>query len=259
MMTAHLDEEQLHQLADNAEDAKLRPQREHILDCTACREQLQQLQQIQAQVNAHAPMLSRASPSSETKAKLHALTHEYAMAHAQPASTASHAGPSWLQRIMTWRPPAISLPAVAMASFALAFVLFTPSQKETQPQLLSFQEGHTLELTAKMAQPGLGFFHGDGKSSKLIGNYAGFKVNQSNDGDYVEIHWPAIDGATGYQLELIEVSDNVRQQVEQTTTESTLWRVPRDTVRSGVLYRLILSGSTDDNYLFRHSGGFVMR
>ena len=165
----------------------------------------------------------------------------------------------WLSRLLAWRPPALSLPAVALASFALAFVVFAPSDNVSPPQLLSFQEGDALTLTLQSSQPGLGFFHGDGKSSKVVGNYAGFNVNQSSDGDFVEIHWPAIDGATAYSVELIEVSENVRQQVEQTRTQTTSWRVPKESVRSGVLYRLILSGATDDNYLFRHSGGFVMR
>lgn len=260
----HLSEEQLHELSRNPDRPDLASYRLHIASCSLCREKLDLLQNMQSKIYEHAEAISAVSSNSSLKAKLHASSHQYAVDvslesnnnQASLKTNKESSSSSWLASLLQIKIPAFSAPAIAAASFMFAFV-FINAPSETKNGVTSFQDSNVLVLQAPPSKPGLGFFHQDGLNEKLVENYSGFQV--VSEGKYINIRWQAIAEAVKYKIELFEISDGVSQSVKKLDTASTSWQLDREQLRPGQLYRLNLTGTTSDNYRFRHTGGFILR
>ncbi len=272
----HLSEETLHHFSLNPERASEQGTRLHLLSCSDCLTKLQNLQHLEELVRDHAEVicsdaqqsLGDSQSSPQLRPQLHELTHQYAMQQAMDekltpqSSSHQKKKPSPISRLldalMGQKTPFIAVPTAAAATFLFAFMIFT-SGDSPKEAIVSFQDSHTLVLNQPQRLPGLGFFHQSGKDDRLIAEYAGFNVKADNSGQFIEVSWPAIDKVDRYTVELIEMSNNVSQNINQISTALTFWKIDRSKVQTGHLYRLTLSGSTLDNFAFRHTGGFVLR
>lgn len=268
----HLSEEALQHFAQAPEQEGLQQQRLHLLECQDCLCKLQNLQSLESLVKRHADVISSDAQTSALKSQLHELTHQYAMENALESSTKGSAS-SLTQRLLSLfdiRTPILAVPTAATAAFLFALVIFAPDDSNRESgiersieseiaNIASFQDSKLLALNKPQAQPGLGFFHGDGKAERLVPNYEGFNIKSDSSAEFIEISWQAIDQINRYNVTLYEISNNVRQQIKQTNTEQTHWQISRSDVQAGQLYRLTLSGNTHDNLSFRHTGGFVLR
>lgn len=274
----HLSEETLHHFSQDPEFTSEQETRRHLLSCTDCLAKLQNLQHLEELVKDQAEVIcSDAQQSSgdsqsnlQLGSKLHELTHQYAMQQSmeekltfQSTSTTTSKHKTnpvtrLLGAFMGLKTPFIAVPAAAAATFFFAFMIFT-TEGSPKGAIVSFQDSHALALSPPRLQPGLGFFHQDGKGNRLIAEYPGFNVKTDNSGQFIEVSWPAIDNTNFYTVELIEMSNNVSQHVNQTSTALTFWKIDKTKIQTGQLYRLTLSGSTLDNFSFRHTGGFVLR
>ncbi len=264
----HLSEEALHVFLEAPDDHSAAELRQHLMACADCRAEVSRLQIAQEFVRAHVETISRAAQPSPLRSQLHQLTHEMAMADmaselVENGETASKT--SWwagllhsLSKALRAKVSAFSLPATALAAFCAAYLTVTTTSQPTDG-LIEFQDAQGLVMTKTGEQPGLGFFHGAGKKEEKLVAYAGFLVSADRSGRYIQISWPEVDGARRYEVTLHEVSNNVRQQVDQISTDKTVWLIDRTAVQSGILYRLTLTGTTDKDFTFRHTGGFVLR
>lgn len=276
----HLSEETLHSFSRNPELASEQGTRLHLLSCTDCLTKLQNLQQQEELVKDHAEVIcsdaqqslegSQSNPQlkPQLRPQLHELTHQYAMQQSteeRPSPQTSSTNKKktspitrLLDALIGQTTPFIAVPTAAVATFLFAFMILT-TDDSSKEAIVSFQDSHALVLSQPQRQPGLGFFHQNGKDDRLIAEYAGFNVKADNSGQFIEVSWPTIDKADRYTVELIEMSNNVSQIIRQTSTALTVWKIDRGKVQTGQLYRLTLSGSTLDNFAFRHTGGFVLR
>lgn len=284
----HLSEETLHHFSRNPELASEQGTRLHLLSCTDCLTKLRNLQQLEECVKDHAEVIcsdaqqslegSQSNPQlnhqlrpqlkPQLRPQLHELTHQYAMQQSmeeRPSPQTSSTNKKktspitrLLDALIGQTTPFIAVPTAAVATFLFAFMILT-TDDSSKEAIVSFQDSHALVLSQAQRQPGLGFFHQNGKNDRLIAEYAGFNVKADNSGQFIEVSWPTIDKADRYTVELIESSNNMSQIIRQTSTALTVWKIDRSKVQTGQLYRLTLSGSTLDNFAFRHTGGFVLR
>ncbi|MFL0804552.1 MAG: hypothetical protein K6L81_12600 [Agarilytica sp.] len=267
LIEQHLSEQELHGLSHAPDEAGFHTLRLHLATCHKCRSKLQSLQEAEALLTQNLDIICSDARQSPLKTQLHELTHQFAMDEQtsldpESAPATRRNTPSWLQRVRTLfdlKMPVIAVPATAFASFVFAFLMFTPDNS-IEKSVVGFQDSNALVLTQqRQPTPGLGFFHQQGKEDRIVPEYAGFNIQVDDSGRFIAIHWPAIVNAESYTVELLEISNNVSQHVSQVNTESTTWKINRNSVRPGQLYRLKLTGMTTDKYTFRHTGGFVLR
>ncbi|MFL0801611.1 MAG: hypothetical protein K6L80_14250 [Agarilytica sp.] len=263
----HLNEQELHAYTRAPDAADFQALRLHLASCNACRTKVQSLQEMETLLTQNANIICSDTRQSSLKTQLHELTHQFAMdeqvsLNDKPILVPKRNKPSWLQGLKALfdvKMPIIGVPATAFASFVFAFLMFT-SDNSMEGSVVGFQDSIALVLTQQQQPtPGLGFFHQPQKEERIVPEYAGFKVKSDNSGRFINIHWPAIENTEHYTIELLEISNGVSQHVSQVSTENTTWKIHRNSIRSGQLYRLKLTGTTTDKYTFRHTGGFVLR
>ncbi len=264
-LSTHLSESEIHMFARSPDDSALHAARRHLLECEECRKNVDRSCNTETLILENIELLSlessaSARPRSELKSQLHQLTHQFAMED-NLSSTGDRQFFSILVReiksLFSVKTPVIAVPLTAAATFILAFIfLGTPSSQV--PTVLAYQDSNAL-VFVKPSNPGLGFFHQAEKPSRIDQNFSGFTVTWDEQSSYIKIRWPNIDNATGYRVELLELSQNVSQQIEATNTHENQWKIKKSRVTPGTLYRLSLSGITHDNLQFHHSGGFILR
>ncbi|MFL0810721.1 MAG: hypothetical protein K6L76_09930 [Agarilytica sp.] len=262
-VSEHMSEESMHEFAKEPSHRDFHHQRLHLASCPKCRSELSALQHMQTLIQGQVETIVTAGKPSALSAKLHASCHQLAMESALGAARtdagqrdSAPASKAWYTSLFKIKIPALAAPAIAMAGFMFAFV-FISSSSPSSTDVMSFQDSNILALQKPSAKPGLGFFHQDGLNEKLVENYSGFQVR--SEGKFISIQWQAIAQVSQYQVELIEISDGVSQSIEKAKTENTQWRLERDRLLPGQLYRLTLTGKTSKNLRFRHTGGFILR
>lgn len=257
-------------MGDTSADARL-----HLINCEDCRLKLQLLQNTQQLIQEHSTTLcySNSNEASELKAQLHQITHELAMESVMehPASPQNNPPSKPLlqhltsplrkfkRSVLEWSNSWLAVPTTAMATLVAAwlFMDFNSGYVATDNiELLSFQDSDGLILqTTTQDKPGLGFFHEARKPT--ITTYAGFSVQHIKTSELFEVSWPPVTGAETYNIALYEVVNSNKREVERASTNNNTWQIKADKLSSGRLYRLELSGSTQNNSKFRYNGGFI--
>ncbi len=263
----HLNEHELHAFSRAPESEDFQALRRHLGICNSCRNKLQTLQEAEALLTQNLDIICSDTRQSPLKTQLHELTHSFAMEELDSLDTLSV--PSNKQHTLSWfqsikklfehRMPVLAIPTTAFASFVFAFLILS-TDNSVDKGIIGFQDSDALVLTQQQQPtPGLGFFHQPEKEERIVPEYGGFNVKVDNSRHFIDIHWPAIENAESYTVELLEISNSVSQHVSQVSTEDTTWKINRNSIRPGQLYRLKLTGTTTDKYTFRHTGGFVLR
>jgi len=263
----HLNEEELHVFLQSPENARHVRKRRHLAECDSCRNKAAQLQIGQEFVLANVEVISQSSYSSDVTARLHQLTHESAMAdmtsnfndskQTRRLSDLFSTVSGKIRQALSTRETLFTIPATAVATLFVAF-LFIGEHFNQEREIVSFQDSPSLVMSKNSHKPGLGFFHNTNKEESLV-DYSGFNVSSDPTEGHIKVSWPEIDGALRYDVALEEISHNVSQQIDKISTNKTRWFIDRSSMRSGLLYRLTLTGTTKTDFTFRHTGGFVLR
>lgn len=198
------------------------------------------------------------------KAALHYATHSTAMRAAdnstQPhaASPTVNARAGLLQRLFAWRPPALTtVPLAAAAAFALTILVLPLLDKQDDNMLAvaTFQDHPALSLQAPAADtPGMGFFH-SAQGREIP--FAGIQM-QYNPQSGVKIHWPAVESAKNYHLQLSIASNEGKQFLAEADSQLPEAHFKNLKLEAGRHYQWVLTGLTKTGLSFRTDGGFAV-
>lgn len=260
-LSAHLTESEMHMFIRNPDDSTLHRARQHLLHCHECRDKIDRMINVETLILENAAQISLNHSTSAFKTQLHQLTHQFAMedklSQRQHNSGILSTFRTWVASMVKIKAPALAIPTTAAATFFMALLLVNGSPNSS-PSVVSFQDTDAL-VFIKPSAPGLGFFHQAAEPHHVEQNFPGFTVEWNETSSYFEVRWPAINKVTQYHVELLELSQNVRQRIDETNTQDTSWKIEKSRVTPGKLYRLTLSGITEDSLQFHHSGGFILR
>ena len=202
------------------------------------------------------------------KAALHYATHSSAMRSAEKA-TQTHATSSTantqtglFQRLFAWRPPALTtIPLTAAAAFALAITLLPvmvpllDKQDDTTLAVAAFQDHAVLTLQAPEADtPGMGFFN---TAQQREAPFAGMQM-QYDPQSGVTMHWPAVEAAKNYHLQLSVITNKGKQFLAETNSQLPQAYFKNLTLEAGRHYQWVLTGATESGLSFRTDGGFAV-
>lgn len=286
------DHPSLEQLAAYVEDPVAEEHgllRRHLAACRQCRQQVDYLGSLSANLATALPAAAPSTLSEETvadfvdgrlppqrrrelaaqlaaddaalKAALHYASHAGAMrAHFDapapgPVPTEPPRPSTW-QRLLAWRPPAwLSIPATAAAAFAVALLVIPPLAGPPAPLVVSYQDQPQLILQPAADElPGLGFFHAaQGRALPFSGLRAHYAA-----ADGLSLDWPPVAMAKGYHLTLSLVTAQGIRPVAEIDTRQPRAHFPTLALEPARRYQWTLSGQTSDDMAFHASGGLVV-
>lgn len=203
------------------------------------------------------------------KAALHYAMHSTAMREAKAETAQSIPKPAslktqhktqqnLLQRLLAWRPPALTtVPLAAAAAFALAITVVPLLDEQHNEKLVvaAFQDHAVLELQPAAADmPGMGFFH---SSQGREIPFSGLRMqHENNTGLFV--NWAAVESAQNYHLRLSMVTDEGTQIIAETDSRLPEAHFKNLKLHAGRHYQWALSGNTKSGLHFRSNGGFAV-
>lgn len=208
------------------------------------------------------------------KAALHSLTHSAAMQREmqRPSTTSTTADTvvrqktsvksesfiHWWKHLFNWHHPAwISVPVTAVLVFALTLTL-TPQlrQNSSSAYITAYQDDPVVTFQAAGSQhPGIGFFSNVPSTRKPF-SPVNVAMNTHNN---LELHWPAIEKAIDYTVQIARIEGTSPTQLFQQTTTGTQIQFTNFTPYSGHRYTWTLTGKTSDGQRFQAQGGFVIK
>lgn len=261
----------------------------HLAACNPCRQQVDYLGNLSANLAAALPPATPSSLSEESvadfvdgrlppqrqrelaaqlaedaaalKAALHYASHAEAMrAHLEapppgPVPTEPLRPSPW-QRLLAWHPPAwLSIPVTTAAAFAVALLVIPPLASLPPPLVVSYQDQPQLILQPAADElPGLGFFHAaQGRALPFVGLRAQYAKASG-----LTLEWPPVEMAKGYHLSLSLVGSDGIQPVAEINTRQPRAHFPTLVLEPARRYQWILSGQTSDDMAFHTSGGLVV-
>ncbi len=202
-----------------------------------------------------------AEDDATLKAALHYASHAEAMrAHLEapppgPTPTETLRPTPW-QRLLAWRPPAwLSVPVTATAAFAVALLVIPSLTPPPAPLVVSYQDQpHVVLRPAADELPGMGFFHAaQGRALPFAGLRAHYAAASG-----LTLDWPPVEMAKGYHLSLSLVAAEGIRPVAEIDTRQPRAHFPTLVLEPARRYQWTLSGQTSDDMTFHASGGLVV-
>lgn len=163
---------------------------------------------------------------------------------------------SHISQYFHWRTPLwISTPVTAALTLLLVVLVypFQPSLSPTGFSVASYQDNAVLSFRSlSEPQPGIGFFSSATSHSRPFAPMT-ISLNQQQ----LQMQWPAVENAEGYQLKLFIIKGGQRNKLSETSGATASATIEGFMAEAGSRYEWTLSGQTRDGFLFSTDGGFV--
>ncbi len=203
------------------------------------------------------------SPTSNEATDKYKLTEKYN----PPISPLRKEG-IW-KRIFSWRLPIwFSVPATAIATAILVFILLGQDRNEVGQQIqnaqqektkiiLAYQENPVITISPKKRKtPGIGFFSQSRGETKPFGGLTVQRVS----GKQYRVFWPPIEGVVTYDIRVFTDGPVGKRSfvAKATGVQETSIIMDLSSLDSGERYLWELTGYMNDGRQFMTSGGLVV-
>ncbi len=285
----HPEEEDISKLVDGrfTSDQKNRI-KAHIDACSLCTKRMlhyalhsAELRKAMSEETVDEAVISnRVADEASSKDVLHGVFSEHSRMDQKDTSadTASHpsgarndrsSGQPFFRRIFSWRMPVwLGVPATALATAILVFVLFSQGHQDVEQQastaqqeqtkiVLAYQEKQEITISPMTGKtPGIGFFS---QSRGETRPFKGLTVRRISGNQY-RVSWPPVEGVVAYDIRVFTSGPTEKQTfvTKVMDVRDTSIIMDLSSLIPGETYVWDLTGHMEDGRMFMTKGGFVV-